>query len=50
MNENDYYKWVQKMNIAYAKKQKIKKFINYIKKNHLAIIAIIISIIALFKQ
>ena len=56
MNENEYYKWVDEMNTQYAKNRKRKRIFNYFKNNHLAIIdlilsaiAIIISIIALNK-
>ncbi len=49
MTDNDIYKFVDKMNKEYYKKHKYDKLIQYLKNNHLAIIAIIISIIALFK-
>lgn len=54
MNDNDYYKWIDKMNNDYDKNMRQKNRIQYIKNNLLAIIdlfltivAIIISIIAL---
>lgn len=54
MNDNDYYKWINKMNNDYDKNMRHKNRIQYIKNNLLAIIdlfltivAIIISIIAL---
>ncbi len=54
MNDNDYYKWINKMNNDYDKNMRQKNRIQYIKNNLLAIIdlfltivAIIISIIAL---
>ena len=50
MNDNDYYKLILDMNKEYAKKHKFDKLIQYLKDNHLSIIALIISIIALFKD
>ncbi len=54
MDDNDYYKWINKMNNDYDKNMRHKNRIQYIKNNLLAIIdlfltivAIIISIIAL---
>lgn len=49
MNDDEYYKIYSEINNAYYEKHKYDKFIQYIKDNHLAIIAIIISVIALFK-
>ena len=50
LNDNEYYKWLHEQNILYEKSQRRKKFVDYLKKNHLSIIALIISLIALFKE
>lgn len=57
MDDNDYYKWINKMNNDYDKNMRHKNRIQYIKNNLLAIIdlfltivAIIISIIALYNK
>lgn len=54
LNDNEYYKLVNEMNKQYYKQHKYDKIIQYLKDNHLAIIdlfftaiAIVISIIAL---
>ena len=47
--DDEYLKTVQAINEDVIKKQKYQKIIKYFKDNLLSIIAIIISIIALFK-
>lgn len=47
--DNEYLKLVQTINNSTIKKQKHEKLIKYLKDNLLSIVAIIISIIALFK-
>ncbi len=47
MNENDYYKWVNEVNIEYNKNLIRQKRIQYLKDNLLAIIDLVLSAIAI---
>ncbi len=47
LNDNDYYKWVNEINKQYYEKHKYDKIIKYLKDNHLAIIDLFLSIVAI---
>lgn len=48
--DKEYQKVFNDINKEFVKKHRFDSFWNYLKRNHLSIIAIIISIVSLFKS